>query len=251
MKHSVLLSVLVLMGLSALPAAAATLVASDTPPDFLTTEPRVSSQFRNGQAGLAGAGEIYVAPSANAGNTPTRAEGQFAWSNNTLYTFTFSYDSDGGFGGQGLLTSTLRETAQAPGAAQSAVFGDTAGEVVSSDLTFNAMRFNVQGNSNGDETLSVNEMFINGMQIDTAPFGTPGAFADFGVTGFGTVSDFDIVGQLTRPGSSLGTSQAAPRLDFVLGTVEDLSEIPLPASAWMLLAALAGLGAGLRRRRAA
>ena len=84
-----------------LPAAAIALTGwvAATPASALTAvsgapvfdgSPQVSTQFRNGQAGASGAGEIYVAPDGDAGNGAPRAEGQHVWAAETV-GFEFSY----------------------------------------------------------------------------------------------------------------------------------------------------------------
>lgn len=220
---------------------AATLDVSGTPPAFLANTAQVSTQFRNGQAGLSGAAEIYVAPDGDAGNGDPRAQGQFAWSLGTIINFTFSYDADGGFGGQGLLTSTL--------GASSAIFGDVVGEVVAAGLSFNALQFNLQGPNAATETaFTLANLVINGTGVTPTSFVSGfNVFNDYGVTDFGTVSDFLITGTLERTGTVMGTTQSRPRLDLIMGNV---TPVPLPAGLPLMLVAMGGLALMARRRKA-
>ncbi len=220
---------------------AATLDVSGTPPAFLANATQVSTQFRNGQAGLSGAAEIYVAPDGDAGNGDPRAQGQFAWSLGTIISFTFSYDADGGFGGQGLLTSTL--------GASSAIFGDVVGEVVAAGLSFNALQFNLQGPNAATETaFTLANLVINGTGVTPTSFVSGfNVFNDYGVTDFGTVSDFLITGTLERTGTVMGTTQSRPRLDLIMGNV---TPVPLPAGLPLMLVAMGGLALMARRRKA-
>jgi hypothetical protein len=221
-------------------AMAATLNVSSTPPAFLANTSLVSTQFRNGQAGLSGAAEIYVAPDGDAGNGEPRAQGQFAWSLGTIISFTFSYDADGGFGGQGLLTSTL--------GASSAIFGDVVGEVVAAGLSFNALQFNLQGPNAATETaFTLANLVINGTGVTPTSFVSGfNVFNDYGVTDFGTVSDFLITGTLERTGTVMGTTQSRPRLDLVMGNV---TPVPVPAALPLMVLALGSLALIARRRR--
>ena len=222
-------------------STAATLDVSGTPPAFLANATQVSTQFRNGQAGLSGAAEIYVAPDGDAGNGDPRAQGQFAWSLGTIISFTFSYDADGGFGGQGLLTSTL--------GASSAIFGDVVGEVVAAGLSFNALQFNLQGPNAATETaFTLANLVINGTGVTPTSFVSGfNVFNDYGVTDFGTVSDFLITGTLERTGTVMGTTQSRPRLDLIMGNV---TPVPLPAGLPLMLVAMGGLALMARRRKA-
>ena len=241
MTRTILTSTCVAVVLMASGAASASTLTATTGGAEFNDSQRVSTQYRNGQAGTRGAGEIYVAPDSDAGNGEPREEGQFQWSLNQPIDFLFSYDSDGGFGGQGLLTSTLGGT--------SALYGDVADETVSSDLTFNTLQFNVESRNNGDEAISITSLMINGMGVDSAPFGLDNAFQAYSVTGFGTLSDFTITGSLIRIGEVAGTQQSRPRVDLIAGSADVIDPIPLPAAAWMLLAGVAGLGAVARRRK--
>ncbi len=120
----------------------------------------------------------------------------------------------------------------------SAVYGDEDGEAVSSSLTFNALQFNLEGRSNdGDDFFSIDNLKINGASVSGGPFGSFGSFEDFGVTGFGSIADFIITGDLTR--NSLGASQQSrPRLDLIMGNV---APVPAPAAALLLVTGFAGM----------
>lgn len=233
--------------LSATSGVAGTLLATDASPDFSDGTAVVSTQYRNGQAGLRGADEIYVAPDGDAGNGNPRAGADFRWALDTAYAFSFSYDADGGFGGQGLLTSSLDGV--------SAVFGDSASETLASGLTFNTIKLNVEDRDNRDEVLSITELFVNGNAVTNMPLGIADSFTTYAISGFGIVSDFDITGILIRSGSQMGTQQSRPRVDIKVGTVEGASApalppavIPLPAAGWLLLAAVGGMAAARGRR---
>lgn len=91
-------------------------------------------------------------------------------------------------------------------------------------------------------------MTVNGHSVP-GTYGGDDTFSDFGITGFGTVSDFTVAGSIFRDGTTPGTQNARPRLDLRMGTAE-MAPIPLPAAGWMLLAGIGGLAAARRARKA-
>jgi hypothetical protein len=224
---------------------AATVTASVAVPVFLATAAQVSTHVRNGQNGLAGAAEIFVAPDGNANDGGTSAQGQFAWTVNLATAFSFAYSATGGFNGQGLLTTTL--------GASSAVFGDVVGEAIAGGLTFNALQFAIQGpNASAETAFTLSNLVISGTTVGPASFSVGNATADFGVTGFGTLSNFLISGTLTRTGTSLINPQARPHLDLVMGSVAVApppAPVPVPAALPLMLVGLGSLAALMRRRR--
>ena len=225
---------------------AATLDVSGTPPAFLANATQVSTQFRNGQAGLSGAAEIYVAPDGDAGNGDPRAQGQFAWSLGTIINFTFSYDADGGFGGQGLLTATLDGV--------SAIFGDVVDEVIAAKMSFNALGITLEGpNANKETLFALDNLQINGADVVLGSFGSSVKEKnEFGVTGFGEVSDFVVTGTLMRSGTEL---RGRPSLAMTMGSVKGdtalkaVAPVPVPAAMPLLLLAFGSFAVMARRRR--
>lgn len=202
----------------------------------------VSAQFRNGLSG----DEIYVAPDNDAGNGAPRAAANLAWAN-TSYTFTFSYDADGGAGGQGLLTASIGST--------SAVFGDVASEVVAGGQSFNALSFYINNGNTGaggsvdQGDFVVSDLVFNGAAVTNGPFGTANAFGEFNITSASLFSDFVVTGTLTRSGPLPGTSQARPLFNLQVGNVQPIPvPLGLPLMATGLLGAFVVFG---RKRRAA
>lgn len=227
-------------------AMAATVTASGDVPLFLATSAQVSTHIRNGKGGLTGEPEIYVAPDGDATAGGANAQGQFAWAVNLATAFSFAYDANGGANGQGLLTTTL--------GAASVVFGDVGTEVMAGGLTFNALRFAMQGpNGNTETAFALSNLTINGTIVGPSLFSLGNATADYGVTGFGTLSDFLITGTLTRTGTSLINPPGRPYLDLVMGRVASAAPppaiVPVPAALPLLLAGLGCLAALARRRR--
>lgn len=91
--------------------------------------------------------------------------------------------------------------------------------VFSGKFGFNALQLNVESRSNGDEAITVANLTVNGHSVP-GTFGGDGLFSDFGITGFGTVSDFTVAGSIFRSGTALGTQRARPRVDLRMGNVE-------------------------------
>ena len=226
-------------------ASAATVDATNGALVFLADTAQVSVLANHGNGAANGVSEIFVAPDGDASNTPS-ADAQFAWVVNQAIAFAFSYDADGGFGGQGLLTATLGNA--------SAIFGDVVGEVIARALTFNALSFTLVGpNANTESQFTLANLHVAGMAVSPGSFSSAGSLTNgFGVTGFGMVSDFSVTGTVTRTGTDL---RGRPSLAMAMGNVTPALEVspvtpvPVPAALPLLLLALGSLGLMARRRR--
>ena len=95
--------------------------------------------------------------------------------------------------------------------------------------------------------LSVSSIIVNG--TDLRLLSNAGNFADYMVTGLPfSLTGFTITGVLNRS-AIVGNPNERTRLD-IRAAMAPIPPVPLPAAAWMLLAAFGSLGAMARRRKA-
>lgn len=221
-------------------AASATTLSATAGLQSFEPGSEVSVRFRNGDQSLSGVDEILLAPDGTPGSGADRVRGDYAWQLNSPVNFSFSYDADGGAGGQGLLTAML--------GGSTVILGDDVSESLSSDLQFDALNIRINARGGGAQTFSVTQLAINGMNVQNLPLNVQQAKRRYSVTGFSLTADFTITGTLLRAGNSLGLLRQRPRIDFNMGKTE---AVPLPAAAWLMLAGLGGLGLAKRLRRTA
>jgi hypothetical protein len=234
-----------MLAVSCAAASAATLDVTEDELEFLDDTAQVSMLAHHGNGAANGVDELFVAPDEEAGKDHS-AGSQFVWSVNKVIAFAFSYDADGGFGGQGLLTATLDGV--------SAIFGDVVGEVIAAKMSFNALGITVEGpNANAETLFTLGNLQINGADVALGSFGSSVKEKnEFGVTGFGEVSDFSVTGTVLRTGTDL---RGRPSLEMTMGTVEGgaalkaVAPVPVPAALPMLMLAFGCFGVMARRRR--
>lgn len=234
-----------MLAVSCAAASAATLDVTEDELEFLDDTAQVSMLAHHGNGAANGVDELFVAPDEEAGKDHS-AGSQFAWSVNKVIAFAFSYDADGGFGGQGLLTATLDGV--------SAIFGDVVDEVIAAKMSFNALGITLEGpNANKETLFALDNLQINGADVALGSFGSSVKEKnEFGVTGFGEVSDFVVTGTLIRSGTEL---RGRPSLAMTMGSVKGdtalkaVAPVPVPAAMPLLLLAFGSFAVMARRRR--
>ncbi len=234
-----------MLAVSCAAASAATLDVTEDELEFLDDTAQVSMLAHHGNGAANGVDELFVAPDEEAGKVHS-AGSQFAWSVNKVISFAFSYDAYGGFGGQGLLTATLDGV--------SAIFGDVVGEVIAAKMSFNALGITLEGpNANKETLFALDNLQINGADVVLGSFGSSVKEKnEFGVTGFGEVSDFVVTGTLIRSGTEL---RGRPSLAMTMGSVKGdaalkaVAPVPVPAALPLLLLAFGSFAVMARRRR--
>ncbi len=173
--------------------------------------------------------------------------GQFAWVSGQAYDFELSYAPD----------ETLTLSVGTPAQSISMALGTTgtgANPPVYNGLSdVNTMFIRIRNNS-ATETLSLNDMMLNGIDIGDLTFGQSmddgtnvGIGADgsgyLQITGFNFADPWSLTGKVT-----LDWDGASVPPFSLLNADFKLTAIPLPATALLLIAGLAGLAAVKRRR---
>jgi hypothetical protein len=121
-------------------------------------------------------------------------------------------------------------------------------------MSFNALGITVVGpNANAETLFTLGNLQINGADVALGSFGSSVKEKnEFGVTGFGEVSDFSVTGTVLRTGTDL---RGRPSLEMTMGTVEGgaalkaVAPVPVPAALPMLMLAFGCFGVMARRRR--